>query len=217
MTAGVGLYQPGRTPVHRVPAGYKLLAVFGGGSVVLLVDDPVPLAVAVSCVGVLYGVARIPWRVALAHARPVVPVLALLWAAQWATAGVEVATVAVLRLFTVVLLATLLTLTTRVSEMVAALEAALRPLRHLGVRTERLSLAISMTLRFIPLLTEVVAQVREAQRARGLDRNLLALAVPVLVRALHTAEQVAEAIDARSHGQRGVRASDSEPAGGDIK
>ena len=33
-----------------------------------------------------------------------------------------------------------------------------------------------------------------------LNGNLLALAVPVVVRALHTAEQVADAIDARSPG-----------------
>jgi biotin transport system permease protein len=103
----------------------------------------------------------------------------------------------------VIMLATLVTLTTRVSEMVAVMDAALRPLHRVGVRTDKVSLAISMTLRFIPLLTQVVQEVREAQRARGLDRNLLALAVPVLVRALHTAEQVAEAVDARSHGTSG--------------
>jgi biotin transport system permease protein len=84
--------------------------------------------------------------------------------------------------------------------MVDVVERALRPLARLGIRTDKVSLAISMTMRFIPLLTQVAHQVREAQRARGLERNLIALAVPILVRALHTADQVAEAIDARSHG-----------------
>jgi biotin transport system permease protein len=102
-----------------------------------------------------------------------------------------------LRLVTVILLAMLVTLTTRVSEMVHVIERALSPLERLGVQTGKVSLAISMTLRFIPLLIQVGNEVREAQRARGLERNMLALAVPMLVRALRTAEQTAEAIDAR--------------------
>ena len=84
--------------------------------------------------------------------------------------------------------------------MVRVMERALHPFERFGIQTAKVSLAISMTLRFIPLLTQVAHEVREAQRARGLERNMLALAVPMLVRTLHTAEQVAEAIDARSHG-----------------
>jgi biotin transport system permease protein len=196
----VGLYQPGQTPIHRMGPTWKVLAVFLGGTVIFLIDEPVTLGVAGSCVGVLYGVARIHWRVALAQMRPVLPVLAVLYAVQWLTAGATTAAIVILRLATVVMLATLVTLTTRVSDMVDVVERALRPLARLGIRTDKVSLAISMTMRFIPLLTQVAHQVREAQRARGLERSLIALAVPILVRALHTADQVAEAIDARSHG-----------------
>jgi biotin transport system permease protein len=196
----LGLYRSGHSPIHRLAAGWKVLAVFGGGTLVLLIGHPVALATAGACVGLLYGVARIPWRVALAQARPAVPMLVVLWVAQWVTAGRAVATVVLLRLATLIMLATLVTLTTRVSDMSAVIVGALRPLRWIGLRTDAVALAISLTLRFVPLLTQVVHEVREAQRARGLERNLLALAVPVVVRALHTAEQVADAIDARSHG-----------------
>lgn len=195
-----GPYQPGRTPIHRLAAAWKVLAVFLGGTLILLIDAPVALGGAGCCVGLLYGIARIGWRVAWAQVRPMLPVLAVLYAVQWLTTDATTAGIVILRLATVVLLATLVTLTTRVSDMVDALEQALRPLARLGIRTDKISLAISMTLRFIPLLTQVAHQVREAQRARGLERNLIALAVPVMVRALHTAEQVAEAIDARSQG-----------------
>ena len=60
------------------------------------------------------------------------------------------------------------------------------------------SLALSLTLRFIPVLAQVVQDVQEAQRARGLERNLVALAAPVIVRTLKMADDVADAIDARS-------------------
>jgi biotin transport system permease protein len=198
MTAG--LYHPGDSAVHRLPAAAKVLTVFTGGTLLFLTADLVVVGAALAAVGAAYALARIPWRVAAAQVRPVIVVLLALGAVQWLTAGGAAAALVCLRLVTLILLAALTTLTTRVSEMVQVVERALHPLERVGVPAAKISLAISMALRFIPLLTRVVEEVREAQRARGRDRTMLALAVPVLVRALHTADQMAQAIDARSGG-----------------
>ena len=95
------------------------------------------------------------------------------------------------------LLATLVSLTTRASDMLASLERALRPLRWLGVSPVRLSLLLSLTLRFIPLLATWLHEIREAQRVRGLESHPFAVLVPLLVKTLRTADQLADAIDAR--------------------
>lgn len=195
-----GMYHPGHSVVHGLPAAGKVLAVVLGGTLLFGTADVRVIGLALAGVAALYGVARIPWRVAAAQVRPVVIVLLILGAAQWLTVGGAAAVVVCLRLLALILLAALATLTTRVSDMVLAVEGALRPLERVGVPTAKISLAISMALRFIPLLTRVVGEVREAQQARGLERNMLALTIPVLVRALHTADQMAEAIDARSGG-----------------
>lgn len=195
-----GLYHPGDTVVHRLPAAIKVLAVFAGGTLLFLTADPRAITGALVGVLTLFAVARVPWRVAVAQLRPAAAILAAIAVAQWVTVGPLAALVVCLRLATLISLAALVTSTTRVSAMVEVIERALRPLRHVGVQTERISLAISLALRFIPLLTQIVSEVRDAQRARGLDRSVVALAVPVLVRALHTADQVADAIDARSGG-----------------
>lgn len=195
-----GMYHPGHSVVHGLPAAGKVLAVVLGGTLLFGTADVRVIGLALAGVAALYGVARIPWRVAAAQVRPVVIVLFILGAAQWLTVGGAAALVVCLRLLALILLAALATLTTRVSDMVLAVEGALRPLERVGVPTAKISLAISMALRFLPLLTRVVGEVREAQQARGLERNMLALTIPVLVRALHTADQMAEAIDARSGG-----------------
>lgn len=195
-----GMYHPGHSVVHRLPAAGKVLAVLVGGTLLFGTADVRVIGGSLAGVAALYGVARIPWLVAVSQVRPVVVVLLVLGAAQWLTAGGAAAVVVCLRLLALILLAALATLTTRVSDMVQAVEGALRPLEHVGVPTAKISLAISMALRFLPLLTLVVGEVREAQQARGLERNMLALTIPVLVRALHTADQMAEAIDARSGG-----------------
>jgi biotin transport system permease protein len=82
----------------------------------------------------------------------------------------------------------------------AAIETGLQPLAKLGADVEKISLALSLALRFIPLIASVGAEVREAQRARGLDGSLVALAVPLLVRTLKMGEDIADAIDARGFG-----------------
>ena len=55
-----------------------------------------------------------------------------------------------------------------------------------------------MVLRFIPVIAQVAHEIRDAQRARGLDRSIVAMVVPLIIRTLKMADDVADAIDARS-------------------
>jgi biotin transport system permease protein len=116
------------------------------------------------------------------------------WFTSW-TLGFLV----VLRFAVLLLLALLVTFTTRISEMIEVLERAFRPLAVFGVNPEKLSLMLSLALRFIPLLFEKFQEIREAQRARGLDRNILALLMPLLIKTLRMAGDLTDAIDARGY------------------
>ncbi|HEX8819249.1 MAG TPA: energy-coupling factor transporter transmembrane component T, partial [Archangium sp.] len=129
--------------------------------------------------------------------RPAAFVLGALFVLHVLLSGVEPALQAVLRLAVLLLLATLVSLTTRASDMLESLERALRPLGRLGVNPARLSLMLSLTLRFIPLLATWLHDIREAQRVRGLENDPFAVLVPLLVKTLRTADQLADAIDAR--------------------
>jgi biotin transport system permease protein len=184
--------------VHRTPVGLKLLALLIAGSTLFLVNDWRWLTVFCAMVVLLYAVAGIGWRVLWDRLRPLVLLLAALFAAQLLLGDARQAVAMVLRFSGLVLFATLVTLTSRTSDMVAALERVLRPLARFGIDATQISLVISLALRFIPVLGERVTQIREAQRARGLDRNILALAVPLLLHCLRMADAVADAIDARS-------------------
>ncbi|CPR10533.1 cobalt transport protein [Bordetella pertussis] len=57
--------------------------------------------------------------------------------------------------------------------------------------------ALIDALRFIPEIWRNYQEIREAQAARGLGAHPLALLVPLVVRTLKRAEEVAQAIDAR--------------------
>ncbi|MGY1839232.1 MULTISPECIES: CbiQ family ECF transporter T component [unclassified Modestobacter] len=198
----LALYVPRASPVHRAPAGAKLLLL--AALAVLLFTLPTLTTTAVALVAVLavgVGPARLPVRVLARQGRAVlVWLVALLVVHALLTDLVTGATV-VLRLLTLVLAAAVVTSTTRVTAMVAVIERLCGPLRWVGVRPARVGLALAMALRFIPLVAERADRVREAQAARGGTtrgpRALVRLVVPVLVQVLQMAHTTAEALDAR--------------------
>lgn len=193
-----GLYVDRDSPLHRLRPGAKLLLLPVFGTVLFMADALAVAAGALVLVAGLYALARIPARLALSQLGPVLPMLAVLFAAQAWLSGLDDALLLVLRFAVLILAASLVTLTTRTAALVGALERGLGFLSRFGVDAEKASLAISLAFRFIPVIARTVSEVREAQQARGQDRSILALAVPVLVRVLKMADEVAEAIDARS-------------------
>ncbi len=198
----LALYVPRASPVHRTPAGAKLLALAGLGVLVFAVPT---LSVAggalagVLLVGLL--AARLPAALLARQARAVavwvVAILAVHALVTDVLTGLETA----LRLLALVLAAAVVTATTRVTAMVAVVERVCAPLRFVGVRPARIGLVIAMSMRFIPLIAERADRIREAQAARGGSvrglRGLTTTVVPLLVQVLQLAHTVSEALDAR--------------------
>jgi len=193
----LGLYRPGRSFVHRMPAGVKLCVLVAAGIGSVFLDHAWQVAVALVVVGLLYLAAGLSPTAIGRQLRP------LLWIGLvtavfhlvvngWQRAVVVVGVVAAL-----VLLAGLVTLTTRTSDLVAAVVRAARPLRLLRVDPERLGLTIAVAIRCVPVVVGLANEVRDAQRARGLTASPRAFAVPLLVRSLRHADALGEALAAR--------------------
>jgi biotin transport system permease protein len=198
----LALYVPRASPVHRLPAGWKLLAL--AGLSVLVFAVPTLPVVGGALAGVLVVglvVARLPVQVLARQARAVLWWLVALFALHWVLTDVLTGALTVLRLLALVLAAAVVTATTRVTAMVAVVERICWPLRWVGVRPARIGLVIAMALRFIPLIAERADRIREAQAARGGSvrglRGLTTTVVPLLVQVLQLAHTVSEALDAR--------------------
>jgi biotin transport system permease protein len=202
----LSLYVPGTNPVHRAPAGLKLaaLAVLGVALFATARLDLVAAALGLVLAAGLLG-ARLPWRVLTSQVRPVWIWLVALFGFHLLVTDPVVGAVAVLRLLTLVLAAAVITATTRVTALVAVIEWLTSPLRVFGVRPARIGLVIAMTLRFIPLVADRAARIREAQAARGAERVGLGMVVPLLVQVLRMATTVGEALDARGASDVPVR------------
>ncbi|VXB81818.1 energy-coupling factor transporter transmembrane component T [Nocardioides sp. AX2bis] len=200
MSLLLGMHRPGTTWLHRLPAGAKLLGLVVLGLVVVLVRGPVSAVVALVVAVGLGAYAGLTAREGLRTLRGLLLVAVLLggfqvWNNGWARAVESVGD-----LLALVVLATVLTLTTPVDEVLDALVRALGPLRGLGVDPDRVALTISLALRAIPTTVAIAEETRDAAVARGLERSPRARLVPLVVRVVSHARATGDALHARGVG-----------------
>ncbi|MEB3365865.1 energy-coupling factor transporter transmembrane component T family protein [Saccharopolyspora mangrovi] len=196
----LGLHEPGTSPLHRLGAGWKLLALLVFAIATFLLSAPAALAACVLAAALGYAIGRIPLRRVWQIARFLLPLVAVVFALQWWMLDLARAETISLRLLATLAAANLFTLVTKVDDLVTSVERALRPFARFGVRPERVGLLVGLTVQAIAALSTIASQVREAQRARGADRSLPAFAIPFLVRTLRHADDLGEALAARGLG-----------------
>jgi len=129
-------------------------------------------------------------------------ILGLLAAYQLVVLNPQAAVVVPGNLLLAVLAARLLTLTTPTPELLNALIVALRPIRFVGLNPERVALAVALMIRSIPYLLGLFDDARDAARARGAERNVVALLMPMVLGSVAHAERTGEALAARGLGGR---------------
>jgi len=193
----VAEYRPGTSLVHRAPAGLKLAVLAGLGIALVVAGGWWPSLVALAAVVGGYALAGFGARTVLGQVRQLLWVALLLAVAQLLLTGWRAAVGVVGALVTLVLAAGLVSLTTTMTELTDVLLWLLRPLERLGAPIERLALLLSLSVRSVPVIASLAAQVRDAQRARGLTASPRAFAVPLLVRSLRHAHALGEALLAR--------------------
>ncbi|MGA1694794.1 MAG: hypothetical protein ACO38B_07825 [Burkholderiaceae bacterium] len=106
--------------------------------------------------------------------------------------------VAMTKLATLVLLAELVTITTPLQALLAAVEPLLRPLNSLGLSSERLALGVGLLIRVAGLQRCTWLQLQQAYQARGFARPGLRLIAPSLRAGLRQADVMAQALQART-------------------
>jgi biotin transport system permease protein len=195
--SNLGTYLPGTTVLHRLPAGAKLGALFAAAVATLFLDQVWHVALLTAVVLVLYLLARIPPRAVWAQMRPLFWMVLVLGAFQLLVNGWRTTVVVVGTIVGLVLLAGLVSMTTRTTALVDVVVRLCRPLRRLGVDPERVGLLMALGVRSVPVVIGLAREVREAQLARGLGSSPSAFAVPLVVRSLRHADRLGEALVAR--------------------
>jgi biotin transport system permease protein len=191
------LYSAQSTWMHAVPAWVKLAVLSVCGTMLVLVERPVYLFAA--CVVVLLVFASLgtpAWRrVRMLGGVAIAGGLIVIF--HWVLGTTVQGVVSALRLASAATLALMLTLTTRFEDLLAVMEAVMRPLKRFGVPTERVALGLGLMLRFAENFYVQWQRLDDAHRARTGRGGGLRLLAPLTIRTLQTADRVADALAAR--------------------
>ncbi len=118
------------------------------------------------------------------------------------------------RIALLVLMASLMTLTTEPIVLVDGIEKLIGPLSHFGIRPHEVSLAMVITIRFIPILIDEAGKIRKSHIARGMSRDgglvsklsaTSMMFLPLFHSALRRAEILAVAMECRLYDSGNVR------------
>lgn len=123
--------------------------------------------------------------------------------------GLSLAGKVILRILSLVFVSSLLTLTTKPSDLTNGIESLLKPLKKIGINVAIFAMMISIALRFIPTLINEANKILKAQASRGVDfkeakfkekiTQIISLLIPMFVIAYKRAEDLAEAMEARGY------------------
>lgn len=191
------LYSDMPTWLHRVPAGFKLLALAGLGMGLLWAQQwPVLLAVSAVCVLIFVSLGA-----AAARAKPLVMGVLV---ASALVSGFHVwmahpilAAVTAMRLISATLMGIALTLTTRYTDLLGVFEWILLPLQKLGLRTDRFALQLALMLRFTEHFFLMWRRLDDAYRLRTGKSGGFKILAPLTIQMLLTTRRVADALTLR--------------------
>lgn len=190
-------YSAGHSFVHTTPPLFKVLLLFLTCTALFVWENWLFLMTTSILLSALFLVAKIPHNHIRSALRPAFWLLLMIFILQLYLNSLETALFVVVRFVVMILAASLLTITTKTSDLISALESGLG--KFLPQKAaEGISLAFSLCFRFIPMVRQIFEEVREAQRARGHSGNWRALITPTIVRTLKSADEISQAITARS-------------------
>ena len=199
----ISLYISGDSWMHRQPAAVKLLAVLVLSITVLAVQSLIWLLLLLVGVAGAYNSLGPKGRQRLFALRFLLPLILGLGFVQGFIVGWEAALRATLKIFVMIMAADLVTATTPTQAILNCVERLITPLcRYIGRDPRKISLAVALMIRFIPVLVSQWQAQREAWFARSNRKPSLRLLTPFVAQALSRTDQIAESLQARSQASR---------------
>jgi energy-coupling factor transport system permease protein len=222
----LGYYYPGDSFVHRLDPRTKLIS-FMLLMTTLLVTFRVTLLFGffiVTCMTILSS--RIPVSLVLRNLRPfawlfaITVLVHIFWTegrivftmpllnTPVTREGLSLGLVYSVRLALLVILAAVLTLTTSPIELTDALEKFFNPFKRFRLPIHEIIIMLTLSLRFIPTLSEEALRIKNAQISRGATfdgslmkrmRSVVPLVLPLFVSAFRRADELAWAMDSRCY------------------
>lgn len=195
----LGIYRPGGSPLHRLPAVAKVLLLVAWAIVAMVFSDPITASgMALAALMLLVSVLPAP-KPTIRGLTFVVLLAALASAYQVYRGEYESAIDIGADIIGIFSLSIAITSSTPMSELLDFATAASRPFRHI-IPPAIPGLMFALLVRAIPEVATIMRQSREAARARGVTFSASAIIIPTASRTVGFALDLGAALHARGIG-----------------
>ena len=222
----IGQYFPGKSFIHKLDARTKIVLTLVFLVFIVICKNFYSLGLICTFGIVIYLMSRISPKVILKSLKPLVPIVLLTTILQlyyikdgnilfeWkfisiTDKGVFTAIFIAARIFTLLLVSSLLTYTTSPTDLTDAIEKLLSPLKVFKIEVHTFAMMMTIALRFIPILVDEIDRIMSAQKARGADfengnivkriKALFPIFIPLFISAFKRAIELADAMYCRCY------------------
>lgn len=221
----LGQYYHQKSLLHRMDARVKMMLMIGYIVIIFLANNLPSVLLMGLCTLFYIALSKVPLRLyfkGLGAIWFLVLLTAILnclyvpghelftiWKFTVTFEGVRQSCYVAARLICLILISSILTFTTTPTELTAAIESLLSPLKLFGVKVHDLAMMMTIALRFVPTLLEETEKIMSAQKARGADigsggafkriKAVVPILIPLFVSAFRRAYDLALAMECRCY------------------
>lgn len=221
----IGQYVPGESPLHKSDPRTKIILTFVMMIFIFMINTYWGYLLLTLFTALTIVSSNIPVKFVIKGLKPVLFIVVFAGIINMFTIsgtpiihigflkltyeGLDVAIKMAIRLFLLIIMASLLTYTTTPIALTDGIEKLLGPLRHIKVPVHEIAMMMTIALRFIPTLLEETDKIIKAQSSRGADfdngnlveraKSFIPVLIPLFISAFRRADELATAMEARCY------------------
>ena len=227
----IGQYYPAKSILHRLDPRVKVVSTLLFLISLFLFRSIPGYIIATAFLVMVVRLSKVPFGYIVKGLKPIIMILMLTvlfqlfltrggatlvhwWIFTITEEGLVNAVYMAIRLIYLIIGSSLMTFTTTPNELTDAIEKLLGPLNKIHIPVHEIAMAMSIALRFIPILLEETDKIMKAQIARGADfesgnmlqraKAMIPILVPLFLSSFRHANDLAMAMEARCyHGGEG--------------
>lgn len=146
---------------------------------------------------VLYIFTAPSWQEVVRDLKFLIGILFFYFLFQLFSLQLELALKNIFRLITFFLLFFLINRSIKMSEMIKIFQKILYPLKYFKIDPMPIAFTLSFIMRLVPLFIQILQEVKDAQYARGLKYNPVALFSSTIMRLIKLHDEISMALDVR--------------------
>ena len=223
-----GQYYPANSFVHKLDPRVKILLLIAYIVLIFVIRNFLGFAVAIALLALAVAFSGVPVMKVVKSIRAILFIIIITfiinlllhreegdtpffewWIFAVTPSSIRLSLFMALRLISLVMGSSVLTLTTTPVRLTDGIESLLYPLKLIKFPVHELALVMSIALRFIPTLMEETERIISAQKARGADfesgnlfsriKSLVPILIPLIVSAFRRADELGEAMESRCY------------------